>query len=65
MSKEKIEKSIGLRNIHQRIRLYYGEEYGLWITSDPGKGTKVTIKLKYKDKSEKMEQNYDISNIDC
>ncbi|WNQ13995.1 histidine kinase [Paenibacillus aurantius] len=30
---------IGLRNIHQRIRLYYGEAYGLTILSEPGRGT--------------------------
>lgn len=35
--------SIGLKNIHRRIQLYYGSEYGLTINSKPGKGTSVTI----------------------
>lgn len=36
---------IGLYNVKKRISLLYGEEYGLKIESDDGKGTKVTIKL--------------------
>ncbi|MDB4867118.1 MAG: histidine kinase [Cohnella sp.] len=34
---------IGLRNVHQRIRLSYGGEYGLSIESKIGLGTRVTI----------------------
>ncbi|NQX59972.1 cache domain-containing sensor histidine kinase [Paenibacillus qinlingensis] len=37
---------IGLRNVHQRIRLSDGEEYGLGIESVSGKGTRVTLRLK-------------------
>lgn len=36
---------IGLRNVHQRIRLHYGSNYGLSISSIPGLGTKVIIVL--------------------
>lgn len=36
---------IGLKNIHRRIRLYYGEHYGLTIKSSPGRGTSVTVRL--------------------
>lgn len=35
----------GLRNVHERIQLYYGEAYGLHIQSEIGKGTTVTVKL--------------------
>lgn len=35
--------NIGLRNIHNRIKLWFGEAYGLTITSSPGHGTKVTL----------------------
>lgn len=38
-------ESLGLSNIHQRIRLQYGEPYGLLINSEKGKGTKVTLIL--------------------
>lgn len=36
---------IGLRNVHERIRLYFGEEYGLTILSEPDEGTTVRIRL--------------------
>lgn len=35
--------SIGLYNISQRIRLFYGDEYGISITSRQGEGTEVTL----------------------
>ena len=34
---------IGLRNIDERIKLSYGEKYGLSIWSEPDEGTTVTI----------------------
>jgi two-component system sensor histidine kinase YesM len=34
---------IGLRNVHQRLQLHYGSEFGLAIESEPREGTKVTI----------------------
>lgn len=37
--------SIGLKNVHQRIKMYYGEKYGLIISSSVNIGTKVQIKL--------------------
>ncbi|OCT13096.1 hypothetical protein A8709_20315 [Paenibacillus pectinilyticus] len=36
-------KRIGLYNIHQRIRLNYGEPYGLNVWSEQGRGTCVTL----------------------
>lgn len=36
---------VGLRNINMRLKLYYGEDYGLEITSQPGQGTKVKIRI--------------------
>ena len=38
---------IGLKNVSQRIKLLCGDEYGLDIKSEPGKGTKVTVRIKY------------------
>ena len=37
--------SIGLRNAHRRIELYYGEGYGLDIASQEGAGTVVTVRV--------------------
>lgn len=36
---------IGLLNVHQRLRLYYGEQYGIKISSVLNAGTKVIIML--------------------
>ena len=36
---------IGLRNVHQRIQLYFGRDYGLEIISEPDEGTTVRIHL--------------------
>ena len=36
---------IGLRNVHQRIQLTYGAQYGLEITSEPDEGTTIRIHL--------------------
>lgn len=36
---------IGLRNVNERIRLFYGEGYGIGIASGPGAGTEVTVTL--------------------
>lgn len=35
--------SVGIANVHQRIQLYFGAEYGLSYTSEPGAGTNVTV----------------------
>ena len=37
---------IGIRNIHDRIRLMFGEPYGLSIESEVGSGTWVTIRYR-------------------
>ena len=39
-------KSIGLKNVHKRIQLFYGSNYGIEIFSTPGTGTNVKIMLK-------------------
>lgn len=38
-------QSIGIKNIHTRIILYYGEGYGLTILSSEGAGTTMKIRL--------------------
>lgn len=36
----------GIRNIHQRLQLHYGPEYGLTYAKRPGGGTMVTVRLR-------------------
>ena len=35
----------GIKNVHQRIQLYFGKEYGLTIQSEVEQGTVVEIRL--------------------
>ncbi len=44
-------KGVGLMNVHERIRLYFGKIYGLTIDSEPDEGTTVTVKFPVLDKS--------------
>ena len=39
------ETGFGLENVHKRIQLYYGEQYGLTIESTYRQGTCVTVKI--------------------
>lgn len=39
---------IGLKNVDQRIKLYFGQDYGLEIKSEPDVGTRVRIHLPMK-----------------
>lgn len=36
---------IGVKNVNERIRLYFGEQYGLSIESEPDEGTTIRIHL--------------------
>lgn len=36
---------IGVKNVNERIKLYFGEDYGLSIQSEPDEGTIITIRL--------------------
>ena len=36
---------VGLKNVHDRIRLYFGENYGVILDSEQNNGTRVTITI--------------------
>jgi two-component system sensor histidine kinase YesM len=38
-------KGFGLKNVNERIKLYFGERYGIKINSQKGKGTRVEIRI--------------------
>jgi len=38
-------QGLGVRNVHERIRLYFGPEYGLEILSEPENGTTINCRL--------------------
>jgi two-component system, sensor histidine kinase YesM len=39
------EEHIGIKNVHDQIRYFYGSQYGLELTSTEGKGTTVTMRI--------------------
>ncbi|WP_442601298.1 sensor histidine kinase [Paenibacillus sp. KN14-4R] len=41
----KQKRRIGMFNVDQRIKLHFGTEYGLFVTSTVGVGTTITIRL--------------------
>ena len=43
--RERQSDSIGLANVYNRIRLNYGEAYGMYIQSVPDIGTTITLRL--------------------
>ena len=42
---------IGLGNVHRRVKIYYGEAYGLTVTSEMGKGTRVCVRFPVREQS--------------
>lgn len=38
-------KGYGILNVHKRIQLAYGGDYGISISSEPGRGTKIVLAL--------------------
>ena len=43
--KESKETGIGIRNVHQRIQVYFGKEYGVFINSELDEGTTILIRI--------------------
>lgn len=39
------QTGIGIKNVNDRIKIYFGEKYGIRITSEPDEGTCVTIRM--------------------
>lgn len=53
------KKSIGISNVNDRIKMFYGEEYGLYILSSLDIGTKVIILLPSKKGEENHVEGFD------
>lgn len=43
----KRSNSVGLVNVHNRLRLKYGDEYGVQVAGETGKGTKIIMRIPY------------------
>ncbi len=45
LSEDGSRKRHAIQNVNRRIKLYFGERYGVLISSDPSYGTSVTIRI--------------------
>ncbi len=52
-------QSIGISNVNSRIKLSYGDKYGLRLKSEYGVGTRAEIRIPLKDEFESREVNID------
>ncbi|WP_028562593.1 cache domain-containing sensor histidine kinase [Paenibacillus pinihumi] len=43
--KRQLFTGIGVHNVHDRLKLLYGDGFGLTISSEPGEGTRVKIRI--------------------
>lgn len=50
-------QSIGLKNVHDRVRFLYGEQYGISVSSTPGIGTIVELRMPYRTIGEQEIEN--------
>ena len=52
---DKNHNQVGLNNANHIIRLMYGEPYGIRVFSNPGKGSKICIRLPFDDGKEDVK----------
>lgn len=45
LQKEIQMNKVGLKNVHERLKLYYGSQYGVKIISESGVGTEVILRM--------------------
>lgn len=53
---KKKTSNVGVYNVHNRLQLYYGREYGLSYESAPGVGTSVYITIPGEEKGESADE---------
>lgn len=65
--KKKLKGHIGILNVHERLRLMYGNRYGLEIESS-GTGTEITLRIPYQEGTDSLvkgRENSAVSGADC
>ncbi len=40
-----LDQGIGVSNVNERLKVLFGNEYRMWIDSQPGKGTRIRIEV--------------------
>ena len=62
-AQKKRGSGVGLINVHKRIRLRFGPEYGLKIITAPDEGTKVEIRLPFIEFTEENRKGLEQGNL--
>jgi two-component system LytT family sensor kinase len=39
------EQGIGVSNVNERLKVLFGDDYRLWVDSQPGRGTRIEIEV--------------------
>lgn len=53
---DKRHNGVGMKNIEDRLKMHYGPDYGLFVESEEGRGTTVTVTIPYKRMEETDEE---------
>ena len=60
-NEDEMGKSVGIKNVFYRLKLYYADQFHFYVDSEKGTGTIVTMKIPYKtsitDKKIEISQN--------
>jgi two-component system LytT family sensor kinase len=40
-----LDRGIGVSNVNERLKVLFGNEYRMWIDSQPGHGTRIEIEV--------------------
>lgn len=59
LDEHRATRGIGIHNVHKRLKLYFGESYGLEMESVVGKGTRVLISIPKTEVCEEYVQSAD------
>ncbi|MEG1805319.1 MAG: ATP-binding protein [Clostridia bacterium] len=50
------KNGVGVKNVHNRIQIYFGQEYGITIKSELDKGTEIKIRIPIIEDGENYEK---------
>ncbi len=40
-----LDRGIGVTNVNERLKVLFGNEYRIWIDSQPGNGTRIRVEM--------------------
>jgi two-component system sensor histidine kinase YesM len=55
LPRDRRQSGVGIRNVHERIRLSFGPRYGVMICTAPQEGTIVRIRIPDLEKGEQLD----------